>query len=122
MNPCAIADRCCCRQRHSSDWLNRKHRAQRRVPLTASMAWPNFHAVGGRRGRKSGGSTGCNENTQLAPSETKSLNESADGRVATGLLWAQSKNRETEARPKIRRPLPFLPDGMVTDRSSPSRV
>jgi len=36
----------------------------------------------GRQGRQTGGSTGCNENTQLAPSD-ESLIESADGRVAT---------------------------------------
>ncbi len=29
---------------HSSDWLNRKQpQPKRRVPVTASMAWPNFH-------------------------------------------------------------------------------
>jgi hypothetical protein len=43
--------------------------------VTALMAWPNFHRRRWTGGRQSGGSTGCNENAQLAPSETKSLNE-----------------------------------------------
>src|SRR5271154_4402945 len=56
----------------------------------------------------------------LHRAKQKSLIESADGRVATGLVWARRKNAsKTKNR---ERPLPFLPDGMVTDRSSPSRV
>ena len=31
---------------------------QSRVPVTASMAWPNFHSKNGTGGRKSGGSAG----------------------------------------------------------------
>ena len=74
----------------------------------------------GKRGRKSCGSTGCNENTQLAPSEINRSPKSADGRVATAFVGAQSKNGERNETSERR--LPFLPDGMVTDRSSPSRV
>jgi hypothetical protein len=64
-----------------------------------------------------------------APAETRtpnlhrakqSLIESADGRVATGLVGARSMNgAKTNNTVRL---LPFLPDGMVTDRSSPSRV
>jgi hypothetical protein len=32
---------------------------KRRVPVTASMAWPNFHPGDETGGRQSGGSTGC---------------------------------------------------------------
>jgi len=64
-----------------------------------------------------------------APAETrtpnlhranKPLTKSADGRVATGLVGARSMNR-AKTKNTVRL-LPFLPDGMVTDRSSPSRV
>jgi hypothetical protein len=50
--------------------------------VTASNAWP-ASIERWTKGRKSGGSTGCNENTQLAPSEQNRSSKSADGRVAT---------------------------------------
>src|SRR5271169_5588926 len=83
------------------------------------MAWPNFHREMEREV----------ENQVAAPAETrtpnlhranKSLTKSADGRVATGLVGARSMNR-AKTKNTVRL-LPFLPDGMVTDRSSPSRV
>ena len=87
--------------------------------MTALMAWPNFH-------REMEGEV---DNQVAAPAETrtpnlhranKSLTKSADGRVATGLVGARSMNRaKTNNTVRL---LPFLPDGMVTERSSPSRV
>src|SRR5271167_4743568 len=83
------------------------------------MAWPNFH-------REMESEV---ENQVAAPAETrtpnlhranKSLTKSADGRVATGLVGARSMNR-AKTKNTVRL-LPFLPDGMVTERSSPSRV
>jgi hypothetical protein len=48
--------------------------------VTALIAWPNFHSSEGKRGRQSGGSTGCNENAQLAPSdENRSLRVRMEG-------------------------------------------
>jgi len=87
--------------------------------VTALMAWPNFHREMEREVDKQ----------VAAPAETRtpnlhrakqSLTKSADGRVATGLVWAHRKNAsKTKNRERLS---PFLPDGMVTDRSSPSRV
>jgi hypothetical protein len=50
----------------------------------------------------------------------KSLTESADERVATAWVGAQSKDAGKIEQSKTTPP--FLPDGMLTDRSSPSRV
>src|SRR5271156_6676105 len=50
----------------------------------------------------------------------QSLTKSADGRVATALVGTRSK--ELRKDKKTGRLPPFLPDGMVTERSSPSRV
>jgi hypothetical protein len=62
--------------------------------VTALMAWPNFH-------REMETEV---ENQVAAPAETrtpnwhrakqKSLIESADGRVATGLVWARKKRKK----------------------------
>src|ERR1019366_7262793 len=90
MNRCATASREQCRLQHKVKNVLRKEKqkqegkakAQSRVPVTASNAWP-ASIERWTKGRKSGGSTGCNENTQLAPSEQNRSSKSADGRVAT---------------------------------------
>jgi len=82
---------------------------QRRVPVTALIAWPNFHPT----------MEGKVENQVAAPAETrtpnlhranKSLIESADGRVATAWVLAQRNQEEKEGRPNIasNRALSFL--------------
>jgi hypothetical protein len=53
--------------------------------------WPNFHPGDGKRGRQTGGSTGGSENTQLAPSETKSLNEECGWKGSDRGDWAGEK-------------------------------
>ena len=95
---------------------------QRRVPVTALIAWPNFHPT----------MEGKVENQVAALAETrtpnlhranKSLIESADGRVATACVLGAKEPRGKRGKTKHReQPRPFLPGGMVTDRSSPSRV
>jgi hypothetical protein len=90
-----------------------------RVPVTALMAWPNFHREMEERStnrwqhRLKREHPTCTERINRSP-------KSADGRVATGLVGARSMNR-AKSKNTVRL-LPFLPDGMVTDRSSPSRV
>ena len=76
MNRCAIASREQCRPQHKSKAFLRKEKQKpkARVPVTASIAWPTS-IERWTKGRQSGGSTGCNENTQLAPSAQKSLNQ-----------------------------------------------
>ena len=81
--------------------------------MTALMAWPSFH----REMEKEV------DNQVAAPAETrtpnlhrakKSLLESADGRVATGLFWGREGRRgrttTREERPRVpqRRPPSFL--------------
>jgi hypothetical protein len=68
--------------------------------VTALMAWPNFHREMEREVDKQ----------VAAPAETRtpslhrarqSLTKSADGRVATGLVWARRKGRFQESQIKI---------------------
>jgi transposase len=66
--PLRNSDQSCCRQPHSSDLLSGKHRAP--MPSSGDCVYglAQLPSRDGRRGRQTGGSTGCNENTQLAPS------------------------------------------------------
>src|SRR6185437_5368540 len=69
-NRCITADAGQCPQwRKPKPSGKEKAKVTCRVPVTASNAWPNFHSQEWKRGRLTGGSTGCNENAQLAPSE-----------------------------------------------------
>jgi hypothetical protein len=91
---------------------NRKYRA--RAPSSGDcvngLAHPSMLEMG-ERSRQTGGSTGCNENTQLAPSEA----------IAHRRVRMEGWRQHWFGRNLERLP-PFLPGGMVTDRSSPSRV
>ena len=87
--------------------------------MTASMAWPDFH-------REMEGEV---ENQVAAPAATrtpnlhranKSLTEECGWKGGDRVGWG-AKQRTEETQTNGRLP-PFLPDGMVTDRSSPSRV
>jgi len=83
------------------------------------MAWPNFHREMEREVDKQVAAPAATRTPNLHRA-SKALTKSADGRVATGLVWARRKNaNKTKNR---ERPLPFLRGGMVTERSSPSRV
>src|SRR5277367_708647 len=83
------------------------------------MAWPDFHRETEERSTNRWQRRLQREHPTCTERINRSL-KSADGRVATGLIGARSKelrkHKQTERLP------PFLPDGMVTDRSSPSRV
>ena len=88
--------------------------------MTASMAWPNFHREMEPEVDKQVAAPAATRTPNLHRAKQKSLIESADGRVATGLVGARRKNAsKTKNREAT---VPFLPDGMVTERSSPSRV
>jgi hypothetical protein len=88
--------------------------------VTASMAWPNFHREMEPEVDKQVAAPAATRTPNLHRAKQKSLIESADGRVATGLVGARRKNAsKTKNREAT---VPFLPDGMVTERSSPSRV
>jgi hypothetical protein len=117
MNRCATVDKFYCRQPHSLRFIEWKHRAP--APSSA-MAWPNFHREMEERSTNRWQHRLQREHPTCTEQNQKSLIESADGRVATGLVWAHRKNASKTKN--LGRPLPFLPDGMVTDRSSPSRV
>jgi len=84
------------------------------------MAWPNFHREMEREVDKQVAAPAETRTPNLHRAKQKSLTKSADGRVATGMVWARRKNASKTKN--LGRPLPFLPGGMVTDRSSPSRV
>ncbi len=63
------------------------------------MAWPRVPLEKSRTtGRQTDGSTGCNENAQHAPSEMKSLLESADGSMATVALGRENNDVPPTAR------------------------
>jgi hypothetical protein len=62
------------------------------------MAWPNFDASHRSAGRQSGGSTGCNENAQLAPSEKDRSLKSADGRMAAVATRRRRKTLSNEKK------------------------
>src|SRR5271168_936325 len=83
------------------------------------MAWPDFHREMEERSTNRWQHRLQREHPTCTE-RNKSLTKSADGRVATGLVGARSMNR-AKTKNTVRL-LPFLPDGMVTDRSSPSRV
>ena len=57
-----------CRQPHSLRFIEWKHRAPAPSSGDCVYGLAQLPSRDGKRGRKSGGSTGCNENTQLAPS------------------------------------------------------
>jgi hypothetical protein len=68
------------------------------------MAWPNFHPEDETGGRQSGGSTGCNENAQLAPSEKSLIEECGwkdgdSGNPAGRKTLVQRKNQRTRLTP-----------------------
>ena len=88
--------------------------------MTALMAWPNFH-------REMEGEV---ENQVAAPAATRTPNlhrakqESLieecgwKGGDRVGLGAEEERKQDQKSRATV----PFLPDGMVTERSSPSRV
>jgi len=65
----------------------------------------------GSGGRQSGGSTGCNENAQLAPSDQESLIENADGRMAAVADSAEEKNHVPRRNNKIH----LTPTGLLME-------
>jgi hypothetical protein len=79
------------------DHLRSKRRMLiRRVQVTATNSWGPTPTESGKRGRLSGSSTYGNENTPLAPSESRSQ-KSADGRMATGAglaKWEQTHGKK----------------------------
>jgi hypothetical protein len=92
---------------------------QRRVPVTALMAWPNFH-------REMETEV---ENQVAAPAAmrtpnwhraNKTLTEECGWKGGDRVGWGATQELRKTRSPE--RLLPFLPGGMVTDRSSPSRV
>ena len=88
--------------------------------MTASMAWPNFHREMEERSKIRWQHRLKREHptcTERSKSLIEECGWKGGDRVGLGA------EQEREQRPKIpKRLLPFLPDGMVTDRSSPSRV
>ena len=73
--------------------------------MTASMAWPNFHREMEERSTNRWQRRLKREHPTCT--ERRSLTKSADGRVATGLVWAR-RNNASKTKNRERLSLSFL--------------
>ena len=89
--------------------------------MTASMAWPNFHREMEERStirwqhRLKREHPTCTERNKNRSPRVR-MEGRRQGWLGRGGMGRRGKSKNREAT------VPFLPDGMVTDRSSPSRV
>jgi hypothetical protein len=79
--------------------------------VTASMAWPNFHREMEERSTNRWQHRLKREHPTCTERNQKSLIESADGRVATGLAWARRKNASKTKNPEATAPFPSWRNG-----------
>src|SRR5580658_5418053 len=109
-----------CRQPHSLRFIESE--APRPAPSSGDCVYglAQLPSRDGREVDKQVAAPAATRTPNLHRAKQKSLTKSADGRVATGMVWARRKNASKTKN--LGRPLPFPPGGMVTDRSSPSRV
>jgi hypothetical protein len=77
--------------------------------VTASMAWPNFHRKMETEVDNQVAASAATRTPNLHRAK-KSLIESADGRVATAWLWAQSKKRK-HRKSRATAPIPSRRNG-----------
>ena len=75
--------------------------------MTALMAWPNFHREMEGEVENQVAAPAATRTPNLHRAKQESLIESADGRVATGLVWARRKNA-SKTKNRERLSLSFL--------------
>jgi hypothetical protein len=94
-----------------------------RVPVTASMAWPTLPCWRWEREVDKQVAAPAATRTPNLHRANKSLTEECGWKGGDRVgLGAKQELRKGGKTNNPERPLPFLPSGMVTDRSSPSRV